>query len=179
MDSDRQIWRFIFLVLVLVAIAGPWAFDRINVPAQFPCSPPFIRLEGDFCGTPMRGITLLYWMLLEVVGVIWNFLTGELPLARLASRMLRLSFLFLLLLPLFTTLLLLKHQASRGLQRFHIITLLFVTGMGLWVVNVPASGFHPALWGMWVYFTLGFLMLIVELFSLRKADPIEGLHTLP
>ena len=35
------------MVVLGIAIFGPWAFDLINVPAEFPCTPPIIRLEGD------------------------------------------------------------------------------------------------------------------------------------
>lgn len=40
--------RVVILLSLLVAIMGPWTFDRIHVPAQYTCSTPFVRLEGDF-----------------------------------------------------------------------------------------------------------------------------------
>ena len=54
------------LLSLLVAIMGPWTFDLIHVPSEYPCSAPFIRLEGDFCGTPMSG----GWILVCVMAVL-------------------------------------------------------------------------------------------------------------
>jgi hypothetical protein len=61
-NEYKKVWRVAVLVLLLVAIMGPWTFDRIHVPSEYSCSSPYIRLEGDFCGIPLRGITvfLLY-----------------------------------------------------------------------------------------------------------------------
>jgi hypothetical protein len=61
-NKHKRVWRVAILVLLLVAIMGPWTFDRINVPSEYPCSTPNIRLEGDFCGTPMSGIWIFSWM---------------------------------------------------------------------------------------------------------------------
>jgi hypothetical protein len=56
LNEGKRIWRVITLAVLLLAILGPWAFDRTNVPAEFPCTGPHIRLEGDFCGIPMSGL---------------------------------------------------------------------------------------------------------------------------
>lgn len=44
MNEHKRVWRVAILVLLLAAIIGPWAYDRVNVPAEYPCAPPFIRL---------------------------------------------------------------------------------------------------------------------------------------
>ena len=70
-NNRRRLWGGILLALLLVAGMGPWGFDLINVPAQFECSAPFIRLKGDFCGEPvsaMRGLSVLLGDL--AVGVV-------------------------------------------------------------------------------------------------------------
>ncbi len=59
-NKHKRVWRVAILVLLLVAIMGPWTFDRINVPSEYPCS---VRLEGDFCGTPMSGIWIFSWII--------------------------------------------------------------------------------------------------------------------
>ena len=51
--------RGALIAVFVVSMAGPWVYDRIMVPAQFACSAPFIRLDGDFCGTPMSGFHLI------------------------------------------------------------------------------------------------------------------------
>ncbi len=52
-------WRITQLALLSIALAGPWVYEKIHVPAAYPCSPPSIRLEGDFCGLPMSGFAIL------------------------------------------------------------------------------------------------------------------------
>ena len=54
-NEHKNGWRVALLVVVLVAIMGPWTFDPINVPSEYPCQAPYIRLDDDFCGTPLPG----------------------------------------------------------------------------------------------------------------------------
>ena len=46
------------LALLVGAMLGPWIFDLINVPAQYPCD---FRLVGDFCGVLLSG----FWSFLR------------------------------------------------------------------------------------------------------------------
>jgi hypothetical protein len=55
-NEHKSVGRVAVLMLLLVAMMGPWTFDLINVPAEYPCSAPNIRLDDDFCGTPLPGI---------------------------------------------------------------------------------------------------------------------------
>ena len=52
----KNILRGAILLLLIISLLGPWTFDQINVPAQYPCTPPIVRLYGDFCGVPLSGI---------------------------------------------------------------------------------------------------------------------------
>lgn len=60
-------WRTIFLVLLLVALSGPWYFDRVHVPSAYPCSSG-IRLDDDFCGLPGTGL----WIVPFAFGGLFN-----------------------------------------------------------------------------------------------------------
>jgi hypothetical protein len=73
LNERRRIWRVIALAALLLAILGPWAFDRTNVPAEYPCTRPHIRLEGDFCGLPLSGL----WGTLLFIEVVASALIGE------------------------------------------------------------------------------------------------------
>ena len=44
MVEHQRSWRLFELGLLILAIFGPWAFDRIVVPADYPCDTA-IRLE--------------------------------------------------------------------------------------------------------------------------------------
>jgi hypothetical protein len=73
LHEHNRVWRVPILVLILMALIGPWAFDRVNVPSHYPCSAPSVRLEGDFCGLPLSGVLILSFM---VIGLVWT--TAEL-----------------------------------------------------------------------------------------------------
>jgi hypothetical protein len=73
LNQNARLWRIIILVLLVLTFIGPWGYDRINVPAQYECSPPNFRLEGDFCGMPLPGV----WAVLVSFGVIFEVFAGE------------------------------------------------------------------------------------------------------
>jgi hypothetical protein len=82
--KHQRVWRVVILVLLLIAMLGPWTFDRTNVPAEFPCSAPHVRLEGDFCGTPLSGM----WIFASLMGVLIDMVarsimgSSSLPIGR-------------------------------------------------------------------------------------------------
>ena len=59
----RRLLRVILLGLLIAALAGPWFFERLYVPAAYPCD---TRLEGDYCGSPIAGL----WMVGGVFGAV-------------------------------------------------------------------------------------------------------------
>jgi hypothetical protein len=166
--KNKNIWRLILLALLLAAIIGPWTFDLINVPAEFPCSDPFVRLEGDYCGLPIPGITLAFWIFMEFAVRIGGLFTGATTLADLASLSLIGSLFLLLLLPFFTTLLLFLGRDSGPRQLFHIGALMLVTGPGLVIITTDGLRLHWVLWGMWLYFSLAVLALVLEAFAFAQ-----------
>jgi hypothetical protein len=54
-NKHRKITRVAILILFITSMLGPWMFDLINVPAEYACSKPNVRLYGDFCGMPVPG----------------------------------------------------------------------------------------------------------------------------
>lgn len=54
----QRVWRIGAVLVFGAALLGPWVFDKINVPAAYPCGSPNIRLEGDFCGVPLSGLAI-------------------------------------------------------------------------------------------------------------------------
>jgi hypothetical protein len=53
--NKKIVWRGLLLLLFFLAMAGPWMFDRIWVPAEYTCSAPFVRLDENFCGSLYLG----------------------------------------------------------------------------------------------------------------------------
>jgi len=164
LNEHKRIWRLIILAFLLAAMVGPWAFDRINVPAQYECLWPNFRLEGDFCGTLLVGTPAVAAGLDLISSIFARIATG----ATLDTNLVRnlLSFFFILtLLPVFGTLLLIL-AGERLRQR--------VFPAAMWgLVVVGCAGFllwfslmlgppPIQLWGLWVYVLLAPIALILE-----------------
>jgi hypothetical protein len=162
MNKHKRALRVALLILLMVAIAGPWAYDQINVPAEYPCTDPFVRLEGDFCGSPLSGI----WMLSAVAGALASIVVGVVSGSMLIwdrageFSIVLLGLLFVM--PIFSTLLLIIRGDSRRRLVFHIVALGVAVGLGLLLVSSYPAGPLWRLWGPWLYVGLTATALIVE-----------------
>jgi len=142
-NENRNFIRPIILIVFVVTLIGPWMFEQINVPAEYACDKPFIRLEGDFCGSPLSGFQ--FFSLFILVGLS-----------------------LLLLIPFFTTLLVIWKKVSRRLQTINLSmwSLALILALLLFVLQLKDKVFY--LWGLWLYIVLAICTLIVEMI-LRKA----------
>ena len=131
--ENKRLWRGLLLGLLLVALMGPWVFDLIHVPAEYPCSAPFIRLEGDYCGVPLTGP----WILMALGG--------------------------LLTLPLISTATLLLRGDRRGLVVFHLVALILPLGALVLMGWFSDPRFSRILWGPWLYAAAAAGGLLLEL----------------
>lgn len=173
LNNPLRLWRLIVVALLLVALLGPWLYDRVNVPAEYPCSAPYIRLEGDFCGEPHSGI----WIVMSFVGgfgrAITGVFTGEVALAEI-GRSLPISLLpLLLLLPVFSTLLLILRGDGGLLRVANVIIWSLATAFSwLMFLTLSPSGVPPLqFWGLWLYvgtITIGLVVEVVVLLGKRK-----------
>jgi len=160
--DHRCTWRISILALLLVAFLGPWTFDRIYVPSKYECSAPFIRLEGDFCGVPLSGIQLFFWI---GSGLTAGLVTGEFVNSERIREFLLMSlFLLLPLLPIFCTLLLIPVRDHRRRQVFTIVAWVLAIGFGIFwgLINYPKLFW--IVWGIWLYIELAISALILEIF---------------
>jgi hypothetical protein len=177
-NKHKNIWRVAILVVALVAIIGPWAFDVINVPAQYPCSAPNIRLEGDFCGLPLRGIWLLGWMVSGFAHATAGLVTGTTGIAEWAGGFLFELLVFLIVLPFFSTLLSIRRRDDRRWQLFNIMAWGLAVGISLLLGLSRYPRLFWVLWGVWLYIGLAIGALILEAATLaagRKSGPDNGL----
>ena len=142
---------------------GPWAFDLIHVPAQYACSAPFVRLQGDFCGTPLSGL----WILLAAVGEVGSTAValagGSTALVEPGRLLLFLLGVFLLVLPVFSTLrmLLPGEQRRRRFAQPVVWGLAGAASVG-WLLLTPAEWLPGRLWGAWLYAGFAACMLVLE-----------------
>ncbi len=165
-NEHKNVWRVAVLVLLLVAMMGPWAFDVIYVPSEYPCSDPHVRLEGDFCGTPLRGIAVLSMFAGAFINISVGLVTGAIVLADRAGEFVFSLFLFLLVLPFFGTLLLILRGDRRRRQVFNVVAWGLAAGIGLLFGVLGHPELFWVLWGKWLYTGLAASALILEVLTL-------------
>jgi hypothetical protein len=152
------------LVLLLVAIMGPWAFDLINVPSEYPCSAPNIRLEGDYCGMPVPMLWILSSIAAGLIGTVGGLVAGTAAIADLRWVLLVL----LLVLPFFSTLLLVLRGERRRWQVFDVAAWGLAVGVALLLGKSGYPKLFWVLWGVWLYVGLAASALVLEVLTLRR-----------
>jgi len=164
-NQHQRNWRIALLVLMIVAFMGPWAFDLINVPSEYECSAPFVRLEGDFCGVPLPGIEIFFWISSGFISIGIGLVTGEFVFFERIRELLIGLLLFLPLLPIFSTLLLILRGDHQRRQVFTIIAWILAIGGGLFlgISNSIYPRLFWAVWGIWLYIGLAISALILEI----------------
>lgn len=163
--EHQRTTRIVFIALLVVAFVGPWVFDRVNVPAEFECSEPAIRLEGDFCGHPMNGFQFIRWLGGGYKSIIESVLSGDFSFPVQGHELWIGVLLLFPILPVVSTLLL-RGDRPR-MQVFSIIA----WGLALYVGLFLALNHHPALWkawGLWLFILLAIAALILEILFLKQ-----------
>ena len=160
-DEHRRMWGGVLLALLLLAIAGPWTFDRVNVPAEYPCD---YRLEGDYCGIPMSGMWILAAFAGSFVSLVPDWVAGLAARSVDATdvgRFLLFSLLVIIfLLPVVSALL---HVLARDRrQGLHAAAWGLAVLASLWLILFVPELTHRQLWGLWLYFGLAPVGLVLE-----------------
>jgi hypothetical protein len=163
----KHVWRGAVLALLLAALMGPWWFDRIFVPAEYPCNRPVVRLEGDFCGVPMPGT----WIFLALAGrsieLALGLFSGASVIPDSGSGFLSILLFtllaLLLVLPFFSTILLILNRNRRCWQTFQIAAWGLAVAVSL-LVGLEQIGLKGSwvLWGIWLYIGLATAALVAE-----------------
>ena len=178
LDAPKHGWRVIILVGVLVAIMGPWTFDLLWVPAEppfSPCSAPYIRLDEDFCGMPLSGKWLFGWMVSGFVSGTSRLVAGANEFSEWGREVLVGLLLALLVLPFFSTLLLILRGDRRRWQGFNIAVWGLAGGIGLLIGLFNYPKLFWVLWGLWFYIGLAVSALILEVLTLMAGSrPSQG-----
>ncbi len=161
-SKHNHFWRVVPLIVLLVASMGPWFFDVIHVPSEYQCSPPFIRLDGDFCGTPMPGTIIFAFLAGGLIDMIDKLLVGQLVPTDLGRELLFSLSIFILLLPFISTLSLIRSEDSLRRQIFHMTAWGLAAGVGL-LLGLPIYS-TPSweLWGIWLFVGTAISSVIVE-----------------
>jgi hypothetical protein len=164
----KLIWRIAGLVLLVLALLGPWTYEVVNVPAEYSCNAPYVRLEGDYCGEPMPGARIILGLALGFFSNLAGFLAGTVSFDGRARELL---FMFLSIFPvlaLLSTPLVIWQKGSRTLSVFQIAAWALAAILGLFLaVSGISIAPHRFLWGAWIYAVLTPVVLIMELLALR------------
>lgn len=153
-SKHQPIWRTAVLVLLIVSFVGPWTGDRIHIPAEYPCSGPYLRVGDDMCN--LIGFVGVAYGVLSLAGV-WA--TGTLINSELIQPLLFLGSCLLSVLPFFTTLLLIA--LAKRHHKLHILAWSLAVAASLLFVLwwAPPSW----MWGPRLYIWVAIGALVLEL----------------
>jgi ABC-type Na+ efflux pump permease subunit len=169
--GNTVFWRMFILALFIISMLGPWAFDLLHVPAQYPCGKPSVRLYGDFCGYPMSGFGAFIW-----VSGSFFYLLGELRNGNIAASIpdfMTLFFTWIIFLPFFSTILLTRNKNSRRLQTMNLIAwgLAGLATLTIFVLQTNRDQFAQffyLLWGICLYILVAIGAIVFEILVLRS-----------
>jgi hypothetical protein len=156
------------LILLVISMLGPWMFDLINVPAEFTCSKPNVRLYGDFCGLPLSGFEFFKLFIGGFFYMLFTLTTGSFlnyPRELLVGRYV------LSLIPVITSLLLLWKKETRLLPTINLIAwiLALIPPLLMFVLlAVQRSGYIFRLWGLWLYILVAISTVAFEINKFRS-----------
>lgn len=173
-NEHQRIWRAALLVLFLGSMLGPWVFDRINVPAEYPCHAPVVRLEGDFCGMPLTGMWVFFWIVGGLVTMVTRPVMETVVSANRAREILSVCLSLLpFAAPFSNILLLFSGGGHRRWRMFQVV----VWGLGLGVALLAAVlPSYPRLmwelWGLWLYIGLAAGALALEALALAAGRTV-------
>ena len=163
--------RKVVLALFVLAMLGPWSFDLLHVPAQFPCDGVSVRLVGDFCGYPVTGFGGVIMIFSSIFGNLGALVRGN--VAFLLPELTVLFVMSLVLIPSVSTLLLILKERSRG---FKIVNLIFwVLGalaallvLFLQMMRTEVAPVIYLMWGAWLYILIAVGAVVLEGMGLRE-----------
>jgi hypothetical protein len=172
-NEHKNVGRAAVLVLLLVAIVGPWTYTSDGVPPAAWCRDPNILLENGRCVRLVSGATVLTFMAGAFLSMSVGLVTGAMVLPDRAREFLGVFLftvgIFLLVLPFFSTLLLIRGRDSRRLRVFHVMAwgLAVLSLLPLLIMFMSASVLPLGqLWGIWLYIGLAASALILEVLAL-------------
>ena len=158
----KRAWRVTELVCFALAMLGPWAYDRIVVPSEYTCSAPVVRLENDYCGLPLAGVTILRFMAVVTINIAVELVMGTTNLTTRGGELLVGLSALVLLLPLVSILLLIWRGDSRRLRILHDLAWALAGG-GCLLIFVSGMVLPPGqLWGIWLYIGLAAIALVLD-----------------
>jgi hypothetical protein len=169
-EKYKRGWRVTFLILLFIAIIGPWFLDRINIPAPYDC--PGIRLDDNFCGTPKS----ILWILMTILFNLPDFITSLFSRPGNSAALIFLLVLLIIVVPPLSSLFLIFYEDHSRRKKAQIS--LFSLGaaaaisFAIAIQIIPDfSSSNRVLWGVWLYIIAATITIILESVLLLKTQP--------
>ena len=158
--------RVAALVLLLVAVAGPWAYTGDGVPPPEYCHEPNFLLASGYCAGPTSAIEIMFFLIPAFFYMFVGLFTGEVVLPERAREFfgvfLLILLLLLLILPILTTLFRLAGRNSRPWHRFQLAAWGVAGFLSLLPPIFDAELRSGRFWGIYLYFGLALGVVIIE-----------------
>lgn len=151
--ENTTVWRRASLLLVLVAFVAPWTFELIWVPAEpeYFCSSPYIRLDENFCGKPLPGVTILGWMIGGFIAAGKGLATVSMGVKEWGHDLLLGVNLSLLILPCFSTWLSILREERWHRRVFNTVAWSLGAGTALSIGLFDSPKMFRLIWGVGLY----------------------------
>lgn len=164
--------RKLILAAFILALLGPWSFDLVSVPAQFPCEGPPVRLAGDFCGFPVSGVGGLLMVFSSLFHIMNALLNGTIDM--LFPELIALVILFFVFLPGISLIQFIRKKSSRRLQIINLIIWVLgaLAALAIFAMQLDRPQVGPVIylvWGVWLYILVAVSAIVLELVILRSS----------
>jgi CDP-diglyceride synthetase len=161
LSTRWKVVRPIAFGLLVLALSGPWYYDEINVPAEFVCQKPNIRLYGDFCGLPITGLGILAGLGSEVIALAERIPSGAAEGGHVAGLLLYAASVILVMLAPIASFM--WRSTERGRYSFWLQVTIFAIAILVAATMLTQQVLSPIqLWGVWLYAALLLLVLVEE-----------------
>ncbi len=165
--KNSSTWRAVALILLLIAMSGPWTYERVYVPPPKPCTAPNVQVEGDlYCGIPFS-ILWEFFGLLRWEGAV--ALVGDIDFSQWAPQFLFRFLPLLLILPIFTTLGLISRRQGFRWQVLNVLAWALAALAGVAYLHRGYFRPYPAPWGNLLYVGVALAALVLELLLLARS----------
>ena len=164
-SEHKFYWRAAFLFFLAAAFMGPWTISSDGVPPPEWCDSPNLLLEENRCARLVYGTEILAFSGEVILAMVVWLGSGAADLLSRGREFLFPIGLFLLVLPFFSTLLLIWGRETRVRRSFHILALGLAAASALPLALSAPSLSSGRLWGIWLYIGLAAGMLLLELLT--------------
>jgi hypothetical protein len=169
--ENKVLLRKLVVAMFVISMLGPWSFDLLSVPAQFPCGYPNVRLNGNFCGAPFSGFRGLVWATRDFFFILDDLIKWHI-VVRIPELITFVS-IWIIVIPFFSTLLLIRYPNSQRMQIINLIAwgMACFPALRFFILQTGRDQLiHLSylLWGIWFYIFAALGTIIFEVVVLRS-----------